>query len=73
MKWPTADDPGKAVITPTEYGTFGIAWENFEALEARGGWSGPYSSAEEAEEGARVVIESYGLEEGSVLILRAHA
>jgi hypothetical protein len=51
--WPTEKKPGVAVVAPTGYGTFGIWWSEFPAMERRGGYSGPYSTAEEAEEGAR--------------------
>ena len=51
--WPTEDRPGIATIAPTEYGTFGIWWSDFEAMERRGGYSGPYHTREEAEESAR--------------------
>lgn len=52
-KWPTEDDPGIADVHPTSYGTFGIYWSNFEAMERRGGYSGPYSTREEAAQGAQ--------------------
>ena len=51
--WPTKDKPGRAVIAPTTMGTtYGIWWFDFEAMERRGGYSGPYPSREEAEAGA---------------------
>ncbi|HEX5016572.1 MAG TPA: hypothetical protein VFX15_03180 [Actinomycetes bacterium] len=52
--WPTADNPGIATIRRTSVGTtFGIYWSNFPAMERRGGYSGPYSTREEATQGAR--------------------
>lgn len=50
--WPTAEHPGIAVVAPTGFGTFGIWWSEFPAMERRGGYSGPYRTAEEAEQGA---------------------
>lgn len=58
-KWPTEDDPGVATIRPTDYGTFGIYWSNFEAMERRGAYSGPYRTREEAHEGARIWAEGW--------------
>jgi hypothetical protein len=52
MDWPTTENPAKAIIGPTGYGTFGIVWRNFEAMENRGGYSGPYKTFEEAAESA---------------------
>lgn len=51
-QWPTADHPGRAVVAPTGYGTFGVWWFDFPAMERRGGYSGPYQTAAEAEAGA---------------------
>jgi hypothetical protein len=43
-----------AIIAPTDVATtFGIFWEHAPAMERRGGYSGPYSTREEAEQGAR--------------------
>jgi hypothetical protein len=44
----------RVVIAPTDVGTtFGIFWQNAPAMERRGGYSGPYRTREEAEQGAR--------------------
>jgi hypothetical protein len=51
--WPTAERPGIATVAPTGFGTFGIWWSEFPAMERRGGYSGPYSTIEEAEESAQ--------------------
>lgn len=51
--WPTDDAPGVATIKPTNFGTFGIWWSDFPAMERRGGYSGPYPTVEAAEQGAR--------------------
>lgn len=45
--------PGIAAIAPTGYGSFGIWWADFPAMERRGGYSGPYRSREDAERSAR--------------------
>lgn len=57
--WPTDDHPGRAVIAPTVVGTYGIWWRDFEAMERRGGYSGPYRTREEAEEGARAWADHF--------------
>ena len=57
--WPTEDHPGIATIRPTQAGTFGIYWSEFEAMERRGGYSGPYTTREEAEQGARSWAEHW--------------
>ena len=57
--WPTDEHPGKAVIAPTGFGTFGIWWSDFEAMERRGGYSGPYKTREEAESGARAWSDTF--------------
>ena len=51
--WPTEANPGIAVIAPTGFGTFGIWWSDFPAMERRGGYSGPYATPQEAEDSAR--------------------
>lgn len=43
--------------------TFGIHWRNAPALERRGGYSGPYRSRAEAEQGAREWAEVYDVTE----------
>lgn len=68
MDWPTADKPGKAIIGPTGYGTFGIVWRDFEAMENRGGYSGPYDTAEAAEESAKVWRNHWDLPENALVI-----
>ncbi|MGV0985095.1 MAG: hypothetical protein ACOYB2_11100 [Limnohabitans sp.] len=50
--WPTDEKPGIAVVAPTGFGTFGIWWSEFPAMERRGGYSGPYTTEAEAIEGA---------------------
>lgn len=42
----------RALIGPTGYASFGIVWRNAPALEARGGYSGPFESQQSAEERA---------------------
>ena len=49
----------RAVIHPTTLGTFGILWYDAPAMERRGGWSGPYSSREDAEKSAREWLASW--------------
>ena len=46
--WPSADRPGIAIVAPTGYGTWGIWWSDFPAMERRGGYSGPYRTEAEA-------------------------
>lgn len=53
IEWPTEEKPGIAIVAPTLYGTWGIWWSDFPAMLLRGGYSGPYRTAEEAEDGAR--------------------
>lgn len=48
--WPTPEHPAKATIGGTGYGTLGITWEEFPAMERRGGYSGPFTTEEEARE-----------------------
>lgn len=52
-RWPDAEHHARAVIRRNDVGTFGIWWYRFEAMERRGGYSGPYATIAEAEEGAR--------------------
>lgn len=59
MSWPTQDRPGIAIVAPTGYGTWGIWWRDFPAMERRGGYSGPYNTAQEAEEGALIWGEGW--------------
>lgn len=49
----------KAIIGKTQYGTFGIVWRDFDVLENRGGYSGPYKTQDEADESARSWCEPY--------------
>ncbi|MEO7667151.1 MAG: hypothetical protein ABIU97_08985 [Dehalococcoidia bacterium] len=49
----------RALIGPTGYGTFGIVWRDYNVMERRGGYSGPYSTIEEAEQGARSWTDTY--------------
>lgn len=51
--WPTYEQPATAFVGPTHYGTFGIVWRAFPAMERRGGYSGPYRTLEDAERAAR--------------------
>ena len=52
----------KALVGPTGYGTFGIVWRDFPAMERRGGYSGPYRTQKEAEDGARMWFEQYDVQ-----------
>lgn len=49
----------RALIGPTGYGTYGIVWRDFIYMERRGGYSGPYPTMKEAEQGARTWATYY--------------
>ena len=49
----------KALIGPTGYGTFGIVWRDYDVMARRGGYSGPYGTVEEAEQGAQDWTATY--------------
>lgn len=68
--WPTVEHPGIATVAPTGYGTFGIWWSEFPAMERRGGYSGPYGTEAEAQQGARDWAEHW---ECPVVIVTAEA
>jgi len=48
-----------AQIGPTGYGTYGIIWKDFPAMERRGGYSGPFDSRDEAVTKAREIMTYY--------------
>lgn len=50
----------RALIGPTGYGSFGIVWRSFPMMEERGGYSGPFATAEEATDRAHLIAEDSG-------------
>jgi hypothetical protein len=70
-KWPTVTEPATATIAPTGYGTFGVWWTNFEAMERRGGYSGPYRSAEEATDGVAAWCDQFDIEQNAIRIVHS--
>ena len=59
--YPEANRPAaRALVGPTGYSTFGIVWRSFPMMEERGGYSGPFATAEEATERAQMIAEDSG-------------
>lgn len=50
----------KAIIGPTGCGGVGILWEDFPAMEERGGYSGPFDTMGQARSRAFVIATHYG-------------
>lgn len=51
----------QARIGPTGYdGTFGILWSDFPVGPGPGGYSGPFTTQQDAEARARAIADAYG-------------
>ncbi len=49
----------KAKIGPTGYGSYGILWEDFPYMEARGGYSGPFDTQDAAQQRANEIAVAF--------------